>query len=78
MFLQVDGDYGVSNTFSLQLTFIPAPANDNFSNRTLVTGSTTVFGSNVGATGELDEPQQLQWSGTSHSVWYVTLSFKLP
>ncbi|MEG4861660.1 S8 family serine peptidase, partial [Microcoleus sp. K1-B1] len=46
----------------------PGATNDNFANRTLLSGvpvSTT--GSNIGATGEVDEPTQ---SGTTNSVWW--------
>jgi subtilisin family serine protease/methionine-rich copper-binding protein CopC len=46
----------------------PAPSNDNFANRILLSGlPVSRTGSNVGATSEVGEPSQ---SGTTNSVWW--------
>jgi hypothetical protein len=46
-----------------------APANDNFANALSVEGPATVSGSNVGATGELGEPNHAGESEPLASVW---------
>jgi hypothetical protein len=66
----VVGDAGgaTQNTFTLALTSIPAPPNDNFAAAQLINGaSTSVNGTNVSATRESGDP----WGGTGErSVWY--------
>jgi hypothetical protein len=60
---------------SLQLSFTPAPANDDFEHPIVLTGSRTyVTGSNAGATKQQNEPDHLGNPGGS-SVWY---SWKAP
>jgi hypothetical protein len=69
----VDGYDGNSGDFRLSLTLgsaDPVPANDDFANRILVTGTnTTVTGSNIGATLEADEPLHRGYYG-GKSVWW--------
>jgi hypothetical protein len=50
----------------------PAPANDNFSAAVALSGASgTVTGTNVGATGEVGEPNHAQATGSGRrSVWY--------
>ncbi len=46
------------------------PANDQFANRTVVSGGTTVGGTNIGATGEAGEPDHALVSTPLNSVWW--------
>jgi hypothetical protein len=65
-------DYSSSGTirFSLNYVYVSAPANDDFSNRTVLTGKNlTVTGSNVGASQESGEPNPTG-NAAGHSVWW--------
>jgi hypothetical protein len=75
-FIRVDGQgppdaAGQNGSFSLTMTEIPPPANDNFANATLLTTSSgSIDGSNVSATLETDEPLPAVHSG-NETVWYA-------
>ncbi|HEY9693877.1 MAG TPA: DUF4347 domain-containing protein, partial [Oculatellaceae cyanobacterium] len=59
-------DVATTNSYASVLA-----ANDNFSNRTILTGTTvSTSGSNTTATGETGEPNHAAVSGTLNSVWY--------
>lgn len=59
-----------AGTFSFDLQFIPAPANDAFTNRVRLSGSRfSTWISNLGATKEAGEPDHLGNPGGS-SIWY--------
>ena len=47
----------------------PGPPNDNFVNAVVLSGSGSVGGTNIDATGEVGEPQQPD-QGQINSVWY--------
>lgn len=71
--LAVDGDYGTGGALTLQITYVTAPPNDHFADRTAVVfpypASPNVFyvtGSNLGATKEAGET----WQGSA-SVWWT-------
>ena len=69
----VDGFEGAEGDLRLRLdlgTAFPVPANDNFANRIILTGSNIATnGSNVGATYEPNEPMHLVTFG-GKSVWW--------
>ncbi len=75
--IAVDGFDSDSGAFTLRLLLGPSepvPANNDFDNRTLVTGNnTTVSGSNIGATLEPDEPAHDDSYG-GKSVWWRWVS----
>ncbi len=83
--IAVDGFDGDSGAISLHLVLDvadPVPANDNFANAVLVTGTNaTVTGSNIGATLEPGEPLHrgyyggcsVWWKWTSPGAGYVTI-----
>jgi hypothetical protein len=58
---------------SATATFAQTPANDDFANRTVFTGSSTTFtGSLAGATVETNEPNRTYYGiGASGSVWWT-------
>lgn len=63
LYIAIDGMDGTSGTLFLSLA-LSLPPNDDFDDRLAVTGtSATVFGSNVGATGEPDDfsPRTVWW-----------------
>jgi hypothetical protein len=75
--IAVDGTDGTNSTgnISLQLSLgptVPPPANDNFANRTALTGThlSNVPGSNVGAGAESGEPFHADTLGLK-SVWWT-------
>jgi hypothetical protein len=68
---------------NVQLRFYPPPPNDDFSNRTVVSGSSLVLhGNTVGATREAGEPEEggsllpdtIWWSWTAPASGFVTES----
>jgi hypothetical protein len=68
---------------NVQLRFYPPPPNDDFSNRTVVSGSSLVLhGDTVGATREVGEPEEggsllpntIWWSWTAPGTGFVTVS----
>jgi hypothetical protein len=66
----VDGYRAASGSIALSIANTPSPVNDNFANRTALSGtSSTVNGSNVGATSESGEPSNANVSG-GRSVWW--------
>jgi autotransporter-associated beta strand protein len=72
--IAVDGYDSDSGSITLRLVYDsiadPVPANDNFANRTTLTGTnTTVTGSNIGATMEVGEPLHRGYYGGS-SIWW--------
>jgi autotransporter-associated beta strand protein len=71
--IAVDGVDGAWGPFQLRLTLgtaDPVPANNNFANSVLISGTnTTVTGSNLGATLEPGEPLHRGYYGGS-SVWW--------
>ena len=71
--IAVDGYNAASGNITLHvnLTTVTAPVNDNFANRTLISGtSATMTGTNVGATKESGEPNPVGNSG-GKSVWWT-------
>ena len=65
--IALDGQNGAFGEFNLSLSTFPAPANDNFANAQLVSGSTfTVAGTTNGATLETNETTV----GAGFTVWY--------
>jgi len=69
--IAVDTSFGSGTSFTLTTQLITAPANDAFVNRTFFAGSSvTVFGNNLGATREPDEPRGGFIDGV-HSVWWA-------
>jgi hypothetical protein len=75
-YIRVDGQgppdaAGENGPFTLTLTQIPPPANDNFADATaLTTASGSIDGSNISATLETDEPLPAVHSG-NETVWYA-------
>ncbi|MEO6034471.1 MAG: choice-of-anchor V domain-containing protein [Verrucomicrobiota bacterium] len=68
--IAVDGFSGASGTYILNLSFVPAPANDNFVNAQILSGnSVTQTGSNVAASKQSGEPNHAGSVGGA-SVWY--------
>jgi hypothetical protein len=64
------GTSGNSNTISVTTSGSSAPANNNFANAQIISGSLgTVFGTNVGANKESGEPNHAGITGGA-SVWY--------
>jgi hypothetical protein len=56
--------------FTARFVFVPAPANDQFAHREVVTGrQLSVLGSTLGATAEPGEPAHF-FDPAQHSVWY--------
>ena len=81
-YFAVDG-YGSATgtiTFNLSFTATPAPANDNFANAAVLTGTTaSATGSTVNATLEIGEPSSygnhtIWWQWTAPSALAVTLT----
>ncbi len=73
-YIGVDGTQSAEGlillNFNLQPT-VPGIINDNFSNRTILGGSSlTMGGNNMGATGETLEPEHSPTSIPTHSVWW--------
>jgi hypothetical protein len=67
--IAVDGPEARQSTFHLALRLMAPPANDDFANAQELTGAVaTADGSNVGATGEPDDPSPGGTAGAS--VWY--------
>ena len=66
--IAVAGYQGQTGAFTLALTAPAAPANDNFANATVVTGS-PMSGSNIGAGSEPGEPLHAGLPGGA-SVWW--------
>jgi hypothetical protein len=65
--IAVDGYSTATGQIALNIV-VPPPPNDNFANRIGLTGATaTTTGTNIGATGEAQEPAQ---SGPLNSVWW--------
>ena len=63
-------DYSSSGTIRFSLNYVSAPANDDFSNRTVLTGKNLmVTGSNVGASQESGEPNPTG-AAAGQSVWW--------
>jgi hypothetical protein len=63
-------DYPSSGTIRFSLNYVSAPANDDFSNRTVLTGKNLmVTGSNVGASQESGEPNPTG-AAAGQSVWW--------
>jgi hypothetical protein len=76
LYIAVDGVNGASGTLLLSLV-LSLPPNDNFADRTLITGSTaTVFGSNVGSTGEPGDnsPRTVWWKWIAPVTGEFTVS----
>lgn len=76
-FVAVDGDYGAVGSLTFSSTFTPGspPANDNFANAEVITGSSySVFGgNNIFTTGEVGEPAhagQALGGANSKSRWW--------
>lgn len=68
--LVVDGRSASPGDFTLQAVLAPAPPNDLFANRNLVSGTNAVFeGSSRGASKESGEPNH-SVSGGGRSVWW--------
>jgi hypothetical protein len=71
--IAVDGFEGESGAIRLQLALgspFPPPANDNFANRAVITGTpANLAGSNVGASFERGEPLHVKLGGKS--VWWT-------
>src|SRR5262249_51806374 len=65
------GYYGSSGPYSMTLWVGGAPANDNFSNRVDLVGTTnmTISANNTGATREPGEPRHAGDAG-GHSLWW--------
>jgi len=72
--IAVDGYNGSIGTIALAISLVvspPAPANDNFSDRIVLTGTiATATGTNIGASKETSEPDHAQNSG-GKSVWWT-------
>ncbi|MGV3663715.1 MAG: choice-of-anchor D domain-containing protein [Prosthecobacter sp.] len=72
--IAVDGAGTLESIFALNYHFQPKVvglANDAFANRTVVAGAPGVItGSNIGATGEADEPAHTAFSSPAASVWW--------
>lgn len=72
--IAVDGAGTLESIFALNYHFQPKVlglANDAFANRTVVAGAPGVItGSNIGATGEADEPAHTALSSPVASVWW--------
>jgi hypothetical protein len=63
------GSAGVSDQAALQLRSRPSPANDNFSDRPMLTGSNvTISVSNIAAT--IESGEGVPYYAAQHSVWY--------
>ncbi len=68
--LAVDGFNGASGSIVLDLAFVPRPANDDFANRTPLTGANTIGGAlTLAATKETGEPNHAGNVG-GKSVWW--------
>jgi hypothetical protein len=70
--IAVDGYNGAAGNITLNVALTPSgPANNNFANRTVITGSSaTVTGSNVNATKEAGEPN-IAGNAGGKSVWWT-------
>lgn len=68
--IAVDGYSGASGTVALSIALTPTPANDNFANRIVLTGTNfTTNGANVNATAQSGEPAHAGRTAT-RSVWW--------
>jgi hypothetical protein len=68
--IAVDGYFAATGNINLALNYLP-PNNDNFANRSVISGwNTYTTGTNIAATGELNEPNHAYVSGTLNSVWW--------
>jgi hypothetical protein len=62
--------FGFAHDFTLQWSFTPIPANDNFANATAIAGTSgTTSGTSAGASVEPGEPELNSF--TPSSVWYA-------
>ena len=69
--IAVDGWGSDTGNINLALNIAVAPINDNFANRSILTGNTvTATGSNIGATGETGEPDHADALTPLNSVWW--------
>ena len=69
--IAVDGYNGATGNIALHLNQTVAPANDDFANAAVLTGSTATWtGTNVGATKQAGEPY-VAGNGLGGSVWLV-------
>jgi Calx-beta domain/FG-GAP-like repeat len=69
--IAVDGFSTYTGNINLGLNLIPIAANNNFANRSVLTGnSVTATATNIGATGEVGEPDHAGVSTTLNSVWW--------
>ncbi len=67
----LNSDNTTSDTATVTVTVSnTGPLNDQFTDRTVLSGSTTVGGSNIGATGDAGEPDHAQGSLPLNSVWW--------
>lgn len=68
--ISVDGYNGATGDIQFQFDFLPAPVNDHFSNRIILSGNSMVMNANNrGATAEASEPKHAGLTG-GHSLWW--------
>lgn len=69
--IAIDSLEGTSGDFSFDLVYHPAPPNDDFENRTQISGESVAFSStNADATSEPGEPPKHAQNQGGKSVWY--------